>query len=164
MNSIAYMDKPKPTAESTALDAAMNKHGIQNAALARHVKVSDGLVSQWRRGRRPVPARHAPRVAAFVDVQNPGLISAEYGQVRAAQAGNAVAELATPGVPDDFSVRRLENAVDSLRNAVSAFATVMVIHRPTEARDVAKLIRRHVPPKLSRSGFLAELLQALDKA
>lgn len=164
MNSIAYMDKPKPTAESNALDAAMRNHGIKNAALARHVKVSDGLVSQWRRGRRPVPAHHAPRVASFIDLQNPGLISAEYAQVRTAQAGNAAVDFATHGTTDDLSVRRLENAVDSLRYAVSSLITVMVIHRPTEAREAAKAIRKHVPPKFARTGFLAELLQALDKA
>lgn len=164
MNSIAYMDKPKPTHESAALDAAMNLQGIQNAALARHVRVSDGMVSQWRRGRRPVPARHAPKVAAFVEVQNPALISAEYAQVRAAQTGNAVAELAASDLPDDLAVRRLENAVDSLRYAMSAMATAMVTHRQAEARDVAKLIRKHVPPKFVRAGFLADLLQALDKA
>lgn len=160
------MDKPKtkPTAESSALDAAMNRHHIQNAALARHVKVSDGLVSQWRRGRRPVPARHAPKVAAFVEIQNPGLISAEYAEVRMAQAGNAVPQPDDSGLMDDLAIRRLENAVDSLRFAISAMATAAVIHRQAEARDVAKLIRKHVPPKFVRSGFLAEMLQALDKA
>ena len=164
MNSIAYMDKPKPTAESAALDDAMSRHRIQNAALARHVNVSDGLVSQWRRGRRPVPARHAPKVASFVDVQNPALISAEYAQVRIAQAGNAAVEMGTPGASNDLAIRRLENAVDSLRYAISAMATTAVTHRQAEARDVAKLIRKHVPPKLLRGGFLAELLQALDRA
>jgi len=166
MNSIAYMDKPKrkPTAESVALDSAMISHGVQNAALARHVKVSDGLVSQWRRGWRPVPAHHAPRVASFLDIPNPGLISAEYTQVRLAQSSNAVPEIGTASVSDDLRVRRLEGAVDSLRYAVSAIATAAVTHRQAEARDVAKLIRKHVPGKLVRTGFLAELLQALDKA
>lgn len=166
MNSIAYMDrpKPKPTTESRALDAAMINGGIQNAALAHHVKVSDGLVSQWRRGRRPVPAKHAPRVAGFLDLQDPGLISAEYAQVRAAQTGNAVAELAAPGVPDNLAMKRLEYAVDSLRYAMSALIAVMVTHRPAEARDAAQAIRKRVPPKFARSGFLADLLQALDKA
>lgn len=166
MNSIAYMNsqKPKPTKESMALDAAMIKHGIQNAALAHHVGVSDGLVSQWRRGRRPVPAPHAPKVARFVDVQSPGMISAEYAQVHAAQTANAAPELAVHGVSDDLAIRRLENSVDSLRFAISAMTTAAVTHRQAEAQDVAKLIRKHAPPKFVRTGFLAELLQALDKA
>lgn len=164
MNSIANMKKLTPTPESAALDNAMADRRVHNATLARHVKVSDGLVSQWRTGRRPVPAHYAPKVAGFLDMQDPALISAQYAQVRAAQTGNGVAIPGVDAFPDDLALRRLENAIDELRHAVAAMITASIIHRPAEARDVAKAIRRHAAPRSLRSGLLAELLQALEKA
>lgn len=163
MNSIAYM--PAPTSrEANAIAAAMVEQGLSNAAVAHHMGVSDGLVSQWKTGHRPVPAQHAPRLARMLNVADPSAISAQYAEVYSSQTGNAVALPVTIEGRDDLSVPRLENAVDDLRYALAAITSAMILHRPAEARDVAKAIRKHVAAKRVRTGFLAELLRALDEA
>lgn len=61
-----------------------------------------------------------------------------------------------------------ESAVDtelqSLRYAVASLASVMIIHRPIEAMDAARAIRRKVPARFQRQGFLHELLAVLEIA
>lgn len=168
MNSIAYMPKrpATPTKESEAIATAMRDHRLSNAMVAHHMHVSDGMVSQWKTGRRPVPATHAPKLATLLGVDDAAEISAAYSNVRTAQLGNTALAVAEqhPQYSDQLTIRRLENAVDSLRYAIAAITSATVVHRPAEARDVARLIRKHVPTPIARKGLLAELLQALDKA
>lgn len=167
MNSIAFMPKGPPK-EALALAAAMKNHGASNAAVAKHMGVSDGLVSQWKIGRRPVAPEHAPRLAKFLGISDPTQISAAYGRVQEGQVGNVVplrdyAHASGDERRPDLVIARLENDIDSLRFALAAMASVMTVHRPAEAADVARAIRKHVPGKFVQQGYLRELLQALDK-
>jgi hypothetical protein len=157
--------RAKRTKESDAISKAMSDLDLTNAMVAHHMRVSDGLVSQWKTGRRPVPAYQAPRLATMLGLQDPSTISHAYGEVRTAQAGNTALAVAEPQADyDPGAMRRIDEAIDSLRYALGALSTIMAEHRPTEARDAARLIRKHVPPHLARSGLLSELLRVLDKA
>jgi DNA-binding transcriptional regulator YdaS (Cro superfamily) len=130
--------------------------------------VTDGMVSQWVTGRRPVPAEKAVRLGSYVDI-DPRAISAKYNAMaEAGSMGNVVPLRASQGSDEeplrqDLVIRRLENDVDSLRYALAAMVAVMTTHRPAEASDVAKAIRRHVPGRYVQQGFVNELLQALDR-
>ncbi|UGB46967.1 helix-turn-helix domain-containing protein [Frateuria edaphi] len=172
MNSIASMAAKTPTStpskEALALAAAMARAQVNNVSVARHMSVSDGMVSQWVTGRRPVPAEKAARLGAYLDV-DPRSISAKFNAMASSEAmGNVVPLRAGQAEGDeplrhDLVIRRLENDVDSLRYALSALVSVMTVHRPAEASDVAKTIRKHVPARYVQQGFVQELLQALDK-
>lgn len=167
MNSIAFMSKGPPK-EAMALAAAMKHHGASNAAVAKHMGVSDGLVSQWKVGHRPVAAEHAPRLAKFLGINDPAQISAAYGRVQQGEVGNVVPLRDYPSTSGDerrtdLVIARLENDIDSLRFALAAMVSAMTVHRPAEAADVARSIRKHVPAKFVQQGYLRELLQALDK-
>lgn len=167
MNSIAGMDRKTPAAEAKALDLAIRNSGTTNAAIARHLGISDAMVSQWRTGHRPMAAPYAPKLARFLDLADPGTISAAYANVHAAEQGNLAPMRAQEGDPAGASARalhRMENALDDLRYALSAITAAMVSHRPAEARDVARTLRKHAPRKSVQDGFLADLLRALDKA
>lgn len=160
---------PTPSKEAMALAAAMTTSRLNNVAVAKHMRVSDGLVSQWVTGRRPVPPEKAVRLAAYVGT-DPERISAKYAATLTAQTHGNVVALPKDDGDDldprrlDLIVRRLENDVDSLRYALAAIVTVMTVHRPAEAADVAKMLRKHVPAKFVQQGYVQELLQALEKA
>lgn len=165
MNSIASMEKKPPSREAMQLAAAFNSSGMTKAALAKHMGVSDGMVSQWVSGHRPVPPDKAPKLGKLLDIA-PERISAKYAQVAEADVGNvAPLHKSWPSGEDerrpDLVIARLENDVDSLRYALAAMVSVMAIHRPAEGADVAKAIRKHVPAKFVKQGYLAELLKAL---
>lgn len=167
MNSIAFMPKNKqaatPTKESLVITAALAD--TTKSAVAKHMGVSDGLIYQWASGRRPVPAHQAPRLAKCLGVSDPAAVSAAYAKVQQSTIGNVVP---MPNAKDadqrrsDLVIARLENDVDSLRFALAAMTAVMKAHRPTEAADAAKTIRRRVPAKFVNQGFLHELLQVLE--
>lgn len=157
-----------PPKEAMALAAAMKDRGASNASVARHMRVSDGLVSQWKTGHRPVPAEHAPRLAKFLGVSDPVQISSAYGRVQQGVIGNVVPlrdydQATGEERRPDLITARLENDVDSLRFALAAMVSAITVHRPAEAADVARAIRKHVPGKFVQQGYLRELLQALDK-
>lgn len=167
MNSIANMPTkpPTPTRQSMALDAAIKRSGLTKAAISVHMGVSPGMVSQWVTGSRPVPAEKAQRLGDYLDVE-PAKISAKFAQ-HWVPSGNVV-PLRQAGGEDalrpDLVIARLENDIDSLRYGMAALIAAMTVHRPAEAADVAKTIRKSVPQKFVRQGYLHELLQALDKA
>lgn len=167
MNSIAFMSK-NPSKEAMTIAALMaQKPGLSNVSIARYMGVSDGLVSQWVTGRRPVPADKAVRLAEYMGA-DPKAISAKYAAVHAQEP---VGSAAVPAVNEadaderrlDLTIARLENDIDSLRFAIAAMVSVMTVHRPAEGAAVAKAMRRHVPAKFVRQGYLAELLDVLDK-
>lgn len=167
MNSIATMTKaapPVPTRYSLALNAAIIGSGITKAAIASHMNVSPGMVSQWANGLRPVPAEKAQRLGDYLSV-DPAKISAKFAE-HWDTASNVVPLRQRAGeepLRQDLQIARLENDIDSLRFAVAALVSAMTVHRPAEATDVAKTIRKNVPQKFVRRGYLHELLQALDK-
>lgn len=48
---------------------AMERTGIRNVTVAAHVgKVGNNCIAQWRTGRRPIPAEHAPKVSMLLGV------------------------------------------------------------------------------------------------
>lgn len=166
MNSIAHMsDKATPTKESLAFTAALRSSGLTSAAVASHMDVTPGLVSQWKTGRRPIAIEHAGKLAKMIGV-DPSKICAQYAQLEADEHSNVMplrqtreAEQRRP----DLVIARLENDVDSLRYALAAVVSVMAVHRPAEGADVAKALRKHVPSKYWKQGYIAELLKALDR-
>lgn len=64
---------------SEAFAGAMKATGTRNTAVVEHLggRISPSDVSNWRVGRRPIPAEHAPAVAALLNVQ-PEEISQAY--------------------------------------------------------------------------------------
>jgi len=169
MNSIATMATKTPSKETMRLSAAFSDSGMTKAAVATHMGVSDGMVSQWVSGYRPVPADKAPKLARLLGVADPGSISAKYAQVSEADSGNVVpirkeGSSSDDDRRDDLKIARLENDVDSLRYALAALVSVMAVHRPAEGADVAKALRKHVPAKFVKQGYVAELLKALDRS
>lgn len=80
---------------SQAFSDAMDRTGIRNTVVAAHVgKVGNNCIAQWRTGRRPIPAEHAPKVAALLGVL-PESISESYE--RLLRSGTILAEANVPG-------------------------------------------------------------------
>lgn len=156
-----------PTKESMAFAAALHESGLSNAAVALHMDVTPGLVSQWKLGRRPIAIEHAAKLARLVGLTDPGKICAQYAQLEADEHSNVVPLRQEAHADDerrpDLAIARLENDVDSLRYALGALVTVMASHRPAEGADVAKVLRKHVPSKFVKQGYIAELLKALER-
>lgn len=151
----------KHTKESLALTAAIGTRS--NVAVANAIGVTPGAVSQWKQGTRPVPATLADVLGAYLGI-DPATICAKYAILKAAGAGalptrvDSTADQRRP----DLIIRRLENDVDSLRLALGALAATMRVHRPAEAKDAARAIRRTVPAKFVRQGYIHELLSVLE--
>lgn len=79
---------------SQAFSDAMKRTGLRNTVIAAHVgKVGNNCVAQWRSGRRPIPAEHAPKVAGLLNIL-PEQISESYD--RLVKAGALLPE-ASPG-------------------------------------------------------------------
>lgn len=65
---------------------AMKRTGLRNTVIAAHVgKVGNNCVAQWRSGRRPIPAEHAPKVAGLLGLL-PENISEAYDRLLKAGA------------------------------------------------------------------------------
>lgn len=76
-----------------ALTEAMEHAGISNTRVADVVHVGRNNVAHWRVGRRPIPAEHAPAIAALLGVA-PETISKAYDlQLRVQSAQEVVAQL-----------------------------------------------------------------------
>lgn len=172
MNSIASMSTkkspPSPTKESLVLKAAFDVADVSQAAIARHLDVTPGLVWQWLNGHTTVPASKAEPLAKFLST-DPSAISAAYAdEVQRQHVGN-VAPLLAAGPKDeerrpDLVIARLENDITALNYALAALIVTMTNHRPAEARDAASAIRKSVPAKYRDKGLLHELLQTMDRA
>lgn len=164
LNSIAFMTKT-PSKEALTLAAAMTARGLKKAAVAEQLGVTPAAVSQWASGHRPVPPEKATKLAEIVGSE-PSLLSARYAEMQLHES-NVVPLRQADGATDerrhDLVIARLENDVDSLRYALGAIMTVMAVHRPTEGADVAKALRKHVPAKFVKQGYIAELLAVLDR-
>ncbi|MDQ7996094.1 MAG: helix-turn-helix transcriptional regulator [Luteibacter sp.] len=156
-----------PPREALTLAAAMNARRLSKVFVADQLGVTPAAVSQWASGHRPVPPEKAVKLADVVGTE-PHLISARYAELQTNESGNVVPiRQAADGADErrnDLVIARLENDVDSLRYALGALVTVMTVHRPAEGAAVAKAIRKHVPVKFVKQGYVAELLGVLDKA
>jgi transcriptional regulator with XRE-family HTH domain len=168
-HSIAPMDKekPKPTPESRAIKAALDalKGKKTRSEVAAEVGVDPTLISQWSLGRRPVARDRAVALAEAIG-EKPERLSVEYRDA-AVQFGviNGTAVQAPEHELDtELHVARLENDVHALNLFLGALVATMVQHRPTEAKDVAALVRRQVPKRFRDKGLLHELVSALDRS
>ncbi len=66
---------------SQAFSDAMKRTGLRNTVIAAHVgKVGNNCVAQWRSGRRPIPAEHAPKVAGLLNIL-PEQVSESYDRL-----------------------------------------------------------------------------------
>lgn len=165
-NSIAAMSKAPSTPEAAALSDGIRSASITKAAIADHMDVSPGMVSQWCSGHRPVPADKATRLAKLLGL-DPRQISAAFRGVSDSSEGNVVPlRRDQPLDPrsQELVIARLENDVHALNIAVGTLAAVMVSHRPAEALDAVAALRRRVPAKFQDRGFVHELIALLDKA
>jgi hypothetical protein len=71
---------------SQAFHDAMKRTGLRNVVISAHVgKVGNNCVAQWRSGRRPIPAEHAPKVAGLLGLL-PEQISESYDRLLKAGA------------------------------------------------------------------------------
>ena len=166
MNSIAFMTNG-PSKQALALAAAMAAGDHSKVAVAEYMGVTPGLVSQWATGRRPIPAERAARLAEFLGIE-PKALSTKYEAISAQVANSSARTIRLHAPVDDerrpdLTIARLENDIDSLRLAVGALVTVMTVHRPAEGEAVAKALRRNVPAKFVKQGYIAELLDVLER-
>lgn len=156
---------PVATPESRAISAAITESKLTKAAIAEHMGVSPGLMSQWASGRSPVASWQAPKLAVMLGL-DPEQISADYRKVNAEQ-DNVVpirnAEHPMNAQEATRAIARLESDVHALNAAMSVLVAVMVNHRPAEASDVAAWIRRRVPAPFREAGLLGELLADLER-
>ena len=94
-----------------ALTQAMDETGTSNTRVAEVARVGRNNVAHWRVGRRPIPADHAPAIAALLGVA-PERISRAYDQmlrVESAQQVMALQGLRPGSTPDaHVSLERLE--------------------------------------------------------
>ncbi|GAP66823.1 putative phage repressor [Mizugakiibacter sediminis] len=153
---------PEEKAIARRIKAAIaSDPNLTEESVGAQVGVTQGQVSHWTNGRLPVPAARAIKLASVLGIDDPAEISLAYREIAAkAAAGSAVAEGPAPGLAS----ARVENDIDALRYALAAMVTVMVVHRPAEAADVARALRKHVPAKFVRQGYIHELLKVLDSA
>lgn len=76
---------------------AMNETGVRNTTVAAQLEgIGYNNVSQWRTGRRPIPADHAPAIAALLDVPPERISKAYARRMHAESARMAMAS----GSPD----------------------------------------------------------------
>jgi DNA-binding transcriptional regulator YdaS (Cro superfamily) len=93
---------------TAAFAQAMEATGTRNTAVVAHLanRVSPTDVSNWRVGRRPIPAEHAPAVAALLNI-DPTSISAAYE--RMVVAGLSTASQGAKAITGHVSLDRLED-------------------------------------------------------
>lgn len=81
-----------------SLSDAIDRSGMRSDHIAKQVGASANQLSQWKNGRRPVPAHYAPGLASVLSVA-PEAISSAYARI--AQAGlTADGREETPYVPN----------------------------------------------------------------
>lgn len=136
--------------------------GLTEGIVAEVVGVSPGQISHWSSGRLAVPARRAPALAKALGIDDPGELSVEYRAQRDQHRKSARGvTLISDSSMEELVALRAE--VDALRALVVTTLTVGASHRPIEAADVARRIRRHVHPAIARQPTAAEVLDAIDK-
>jgi hypothetical protein len=93
---------------TAAFVQAMEATGTRNTAVVAHLanRVSPADVSNWRVGRRPIPAEHAPAVAALLNIE-PTSISAAFE--RLVVAGFSPASQSAKAITGHISLDRLED-------------------------------------------------------
>ena len=146
-----------PTQQSRALVAAMKARNLGNVDIANAAGVTPGAVSHWVTGHRPVPPEKAQAVSDLLGIKAE-TISPRFAAIYT----QAVPDIAANGEPSALTINRLENGIDAMRLALGVMAGVMLRHRPVEAADVAKTIRKKLPGKFVNQGFVKELLEVLE--
>lgn len=115
-----------------------------------------------------MPADKARKLAKILGVTDPATLSSGYAAVAEHEPGNVAVLPKQDGAQGplrpDLVIARLENDVDALRYAVAALVSTMTIHRPAEAADAARVLRRSVPARFRESGLIPELAATLERA
>jgi DNA-binding transcriptional regulator YdaS (Cro superfamily) len=141
-----------------AFVAAMDQAGIRSRTLAAHVgNITDNSIAQWRSGRRPIPAEHAPKIAKLLNVP-PETISQQYekllhsGTITSAAphneawanppAGHAVIER-LPGFGRADEQARIWLPEQILRRELGATPIEHVRWATQQARTMEPEIKRH---------------------
>jgi transcriptional regulator with XRE-family HTH domain len=157
-----------PTRESLVLKAAMDAAPVNMTEVALELGVDRSLISQWCNSIRPVSAAKARELAEILGIDDPAKISRPWAD---AQKHLGVTQAAPKPMEDDRDERRpdlviarLENDVHALSLALGLLVSVMVVHRPAEAADVAEAIKKRVPRKWRDKGLIAELQKSLELA
>lgn len=148
------------------LRKAMAEANINQKQLADSVGVRPPSVNGWLSEKAKfLRGENLLRAAKVLGVSQLWLAEGKGPMRMDDPTGNVVALRKTPDtVSEGLAISRLENDVHVLNLALGALAAAMADHRPTEARDVAKALRRNVPAKFRDQGMLAELIAVLDKA
>lgn len=159
-------EKRTYTSEAKIIKGRMSDLGISAETVAARLDVSGGMVSQWRRGYRPVAANHAVALAKLLQVDDPSDISPAWRDIYRdvvdfyGLARNR--ERIMKSSADEL--KELQRQIDELQLVLAANAVTMTEHRPAEARDFAALIRKRTTPQEARGGFVADLLDDLGAA
>lgn len=158
--------KKRPlTAEEKQMAAVMKAAIAANPDLTEEsvgaqVGVSQGQISHWTGGRLPVPSGRAIKLASALGIDDPSSISVAYRELQLQAArGESIGHEMRP----DLEIARLQNDVESMRRVIAVMATVMMSHRPAEGASVVRALKKHVPVKFVRQGFVHELLATLEK-
>ncbi len=156
--------KPPLTSEEIRI-AAMIKAKIASdpnlteEIVGNAVGVTQGQISHWSGARLPVPAKRAAALAKALGFDDPGILSPAFRKLQS----QAVRE--TPGHYDAAAqaLADLRREVDALRAMVVTVMTIAAIHRPIEAADVAKRLRKHLHPALVKETTVAETLKTIEQ-
>lgn len=146
-------DSPAP--EAIAFTAAIHASDMTKAAIAELVGVTPAFVSQWAKGKRPIPAERAAAVAQLLNV-DPCTISASY-RSWLHSIGTAARDSSPTG-----ELAELRRTVEQLKTVALVMATTMARHRPIEARSAAALIRKYATQEQHESGLLPDVLSRLS--
>lgn len=144
-----------------ALTQAMDETGTSNTRVAEVARVGRNNVAHWRVGRRPIPADHAPAIAALLGVA-PERISRAYDQmlrVESAQQVMALQGLRPGSTPDaHVSLERLDGFARA-DMPVRIWLPEFVVRRelgPTPAQHVrwAVQLSRAMEPDIRRNALV----------
>lgn len=139
--------------------AIANIPGLTEELVGTALGVTQGQISHWSNGRLRVPADRAADLARVLDIADPGELSIAF---RKLQAQGVREPMATYGTPPDV-LAELRRELDAMKAMVVSMLTTAATHRPIEASDVARRIRRHVHPALIREPVVAETLKTIDR-
>lgn len=166
-NSVTSMSNKRPLSPDEIRMAERMKSiiakdpNLTEESVGVQMGVTQGQISHWTGGRLPVPAKRALKLATILGIDDPSEISLAYRELAGRMSSGEAQEVE---VEPDLAIARLQNDVHSLRIVLSVMATVMLSHRPAEGAAVARALKKHVPAKFARQGFVAELLQTLERA
>ena len=132
--------------------------GLTEEIVGTAMGVTQGQISHWSGGRLRVPAERASALAKALNIDDPGKLSIAFRKLQA----QAVKET-PPSYAADDELDALRRELDAVRALIVTMLTVGATHRPIEAADVARRIRKHVHPAIVREAVVSETLKTIDR-